>query len=224
MDERFPKYLRVICRKLSFLAIPNLGMLLAGFAVLGFIGYHAGTPIDKFTLNPYLIMQGEFWRLVTFPVAESPHQIIWLFFHCLFIYFVMNSLEEQWGAGPLTIYTLFCYLCAIIGVFFLAALAPIQSVPVWQFVLYNMIFAFGTFFPDVEILLLVIPVKAKWLAFISLAYFLFIFVPASLLVQIFMLITILPYLLFFSPMFFKTIINKRKNSKRRKKFNSDMWK
>jgi len=225
MDERFPKYLQVICKKLDFLSIPNLGMLLAGLAVLGFAGHLMGAPLERFTLNPYLIMQGEVWRLITFPLAEVPTHPIWLLFHCLFIYFVMNSLESHWGVGPLTIYTLFCYICAIGGAFFVSAFNPLLvSIPVWQFLLFNMLFAFGTFFPDVEIILLIIPAKAKYLAYIFAALFLWNFITAGMLLKVLMLITITPYLIFFSPMFYKAIMNRRKTAQRRKKFNSDMWK
>src|SRR5690606_7642001 len=103
MDDRFPKPLRWIVDRLSFIAVPNLGMLLAGLAVLGFVGRNMmGAPMEQFTFHPYLVLQGEWWRLITFPVSEAPSNPIFLLFYCFYIYFIMNAMEGDWGAGPLT--------------------------------------------------------------------------------------------------------------------------
>lgn len=98
MDNRFPKMVRFLVQKLDFLAIPNLGLLLAGLAVLGFVGQVLlQAPIEKFIFDPVRVLQGEWWRLLTFPLSEAPSNPIWLLFYCFYVYFIMNALEGTWG-------------------------------------------------------------------------------------------------------------------------------
>ncbi len=53
MDDRFPKPLRFLVNKLSFLGIPNLGILIAGLAILGFVGQTIlNAPMDRFIFDP----------------------------------------------------------------------------------------------------------------------------------------------------------------------------
>ena len=164
MDYRFPKYLRVLVQKLSFISIPNLGMLLAGLAVLGFVGSTLlEAPMEQFVFDPNRVLQGEWWRLFTFPVSEAPTNPIWLLFYCLYVYFIMNAMESSWGPGPLTVFTLFAYFCALAGSFAVGA-----PVPIWKYVVENISLAFGSLFPEVELQLFgIIPVKAKYLAMIA---------------------------------------------------------
>lgn len=228
MDDRFPKYIRYICKKLQFISIPNLGMLLIGLGVLGFIGIHAGMPMEQFTLNPHRIINGEFWRLITFPVTEAPSGPLWLLFYCLYIYFVMSTLEIHWGASSLTIFVLFSYISGIVGSFFIALFVPEylwQSLPLWHFLLENITLAFGTLFPDVELSFFgVIPIKAKYFAYFGAVIILLKLLTSSYLGAIFIILAMTPYLLFFGPMLIKATLAKIKNTIRKKKFNSDMWK
>lgn len=221
MDYRFPKYLRWVVRKLDFLALPNLGMLLAGLAVLGFVGSHMlGAPMGQFSFDPYRVLyHGEWWRLITFPVSEAPSSPIFLLFYCFYIYFIMNSMEQSWGTAPLTIFTLFAYMCALAGSFLVGA-----PVPIWIYVVENMTLAFGTLFPDVELHLFgIIPIKAKWLAVFAGGMILLQFLPAGLLGKVFLLVVLLPYFIFFGPWLVQSGIGKWKTRQRRRRFNSDMW-
>ncbi len=221
MDDRFPKYLRWIVRKLNFLAIPNLGMLLAGFAVLGFIGANfLGTSLNQFVFDPQRVLVGEWWRLLTFPVSEAPTNPIMLVFYCLYVYFIMNALEETWGVVPLTLFTLLAYFCGLSGAFFLGG-----SVAIWIYIVQNLSLAFGTIFPDIELHLLgIVPVKAKWLAVIFGATVLLQFITAGWWMKGFLLIVHLPYLLFFGPMVYRAIRYKQSTSgRRRPPMDRDMW-
>lgn len=220
MDERFPRYLRVVVNKLSFLALPNLGMLLAGFAVLGFVGKTMlGAPMEQFLFDPDRVLAGEWWRLITFPVSEAPTNPLILLFYCLYVYFIVGALESAWGAGPLTVFTLFAYLCALGGSFFVGA-----PVPIWIFVIENLSLAFGTVFPEVELHLFgIIPVKAKWLAVLAGVILLIQFLGAGVFLKVFYVIVLLPYLVFFGPLLFRLARMKWSTSRRRKRFDQDMW-
>ncbi len=221
MDERFPKYLRWVVNRLDFLGLPNLGMLVCGLAVLGFVGTQMmGAPLHQFTFSPELIRQGQWWRLFAFPVSEGLSSPIWLLFYVMYIYFVMNALEGHWGPGPLTVFTLFSYVCAMVG-----AIITNTATNLWYHVLENISLAFGTLFPDVELyLFFVLPVKAKWLAMLAGVLFLMQFWNAFLPGKIFLAIAFLPYLVFFSPYLVSTLYYKYKISKHKRRYNPEDWK
>lgn len=221
MDERFPRYLRWIVTKLDFVGLPNLGMLICGLAILGFVGTQMlGAPLHQFTFAPDLVRDGQWWRLFAFPVSEGLTNPLWLIFYVMFIYFVMNALEENWGPGPLTVFTAFAYICAIAG-----SIITNVSTNVWHYVLENIGFAFGTLFPDVEFyLFFVLPVKAKWMSLAIGGLLLLQFFGSSGMGKLFLLIAFCPYLLFFGPYLVNTVYLKRKIAKHRQRFDAQDWK
>lgn len=220
MDERFPKYLRVIVKKLSFLALPNLGMLLAGFAVLGFIGNQfLNAPMAQFMFDPQRVLAGEWYRLLTFPVSEAPTNPILLLFYCLYVYFIVNALEETWGVASVTVFTLFAYVCGLAGAFLMGGV-----VPIWIYVVQNLSLAFGTIFPEIELHLFgILPVKAKWLAVFAGGLVILQFLGAGVWYKGFLLLVHTPYLLFFGPMVYRAIRNRRNTQTRRNRYDKDMW-
>lgn len=211
-DDRFPKVLREALAKIDFIAIPNLGMLIAGLAVLGFIGTHMlGAPIERFTFDPELVRQGDWWRLFAYPtIGDSASSPIWLLFFVLYVYFVMDALEQNWGSSPLTVFTLLCYSAAI-GASFVAN----RPLSIWVQVLKNISLAFGTVFPEVTFFLFfVVPVKAKWLSLLAGVLMLLEFFFGGWNTKIFLAIAVSPYLLFFGPYLFKVARSKLRPKRR----------
>jgi len=208
MQDPTPKYLQWIIQKLRFIAIPNLGVLIAGLAILGFIGVEIlHTPMDRFVFDPELVREGEWHRLFSFPIIQNP---IFLFFFALVVYYTVGTLEASWGLPQTTFYVLMSYFCAM-GASFLSDV----RLNLWQQVMENLMLAFGTLFPNIEFyLFFIIPVKAKWLAAFAGLLVLFQFFTGSNDVKIFLVICYLPYLLFFGPYLYRTIyyaIRKRNN-------------
>src|SRR6266446_1366360 len=120
MDDRFPKYLRVVVNKLSFIGLPNLNMLICGMAALGFVGKHfMGAPFERFMFDPNAVMMGEWWRLFAFPITASLMNPIYFLFFVLYVYYVVGALEAEWGPGPTTVFILFSYILAVAGAFVL---------------------------------------------------------------------------------------------------------
>lgn len=212
MDERFPRWLRRVVSALSFLSLPNLGPLICGLAILGFIGSTMlQAPMDRFVFDPQAVLRGEWWRFFAFPTLTEP---IWLLFFCMYVYFVYDMLEKSWGEAPVTIFTLFSYIMAIV-----ASLVTGQPLPVWIHVLQNVSLAFGTLFPDMELMLFfVLPVKAKYLAMFSGALFVWQFIMGSGTDRLFLFLVMLPYIVFFLPMGISAIRTRRKINQNRKRF------
>ncbi len=212
MDDRFPKYLRFIVAKLSFISLPGLGTLIAGLAVLGFVGQTLlGAPLDRFLFDPELFLAGEYWRVFAFPTLNDP---LWLLFFVMYVYFIFGMLETSWGEAPTTLYTLSSYLAALGASFFAG-----QPLSVWTSVIENISLAFGTLFPEMEFyLFFVLPVKAKWLAALAGVLFIYQFLTGSFAMKIFLLIMLSPYLFFFGPVLYTMARRKLLVARNRKRF------
>lgn len=220
MDSRFPTWFRKTLDKLDFLAIPNLAPLLCAMAVLAFLAQTMGSaPMERFIFDPYLVLEGEWWRLFTFPVSSGITNPIWLIFYVLYIYFVINALEQEWGPGPTTIYLILGYFSALAGSFI-----TMRPVEIWYYILENVSLAFGTLFPNYELYLyMILPVKAKWLAFLAGAILLFQFVTGGTSTKILLLCSLFPYFLFFGPFLVGVIKDKNRTRQHKKRFDKDMW-
>ncbi|MBM4302870.1 MAG: hypothetical protein FJ116_00160 [Deltaproteobacteria bacterium] len=220
MDQRFPKWLRTFVYKLEFLGIPNLAPLICAMAILAFAAKAmGGASIERFLFDPDLVLQGQWWRLFGFPISDGLNNPIYLIFYVLYLYFVVNTLESQWGPGPLTVFLLLGYLSALA-----ASFLTMQPISIWFHILENVSLAFGTLFPDLELYIyFILPVKAKWLALLAGALILFKFIFATLLGKLFISMTLFPYLLFFSPLLFNSLKTHYRVRKNRKKFDSDSW-
>jgi hypothetical protein len=224
MDHRFPQWLRTIVRHLDFLALPHLGVLVCALGAMAYFAQVSGfSAVDKFLFDPIAIREGgEWWRLFAFPMSDpssTPSNPLFFLFFILFTYFIFQSIESQWGPGPLTVFVLFSYVSAAAG-----ALILEYPTNLWHYILLNVSLVFGTLFPNFEILLFfILPIKAKWLTLFSGALILFQFILGSYIFKLFLLFALFPYFLFFGPYFVKELITRARISKNRKKFDKDMW-
>ena len=168
----------------------NAGAWLLNFASPGF------TSILK--LDPTLIEQGEYWRLITFLFvpSTSAHPIFLLLF-LWFLWSIGDALEATWGSFHLNLF----FLVGIASVVSVSFAQP--SIPVNPFYLHNSLFlAFATTLPDQKVFFFPIPVpiSVRWVAGVSSAL---LFIPA--LFQPILLPGILAglsgYLAFFLPPF-----------------------
>ena len=220
MDHRFPKWLRVVVQKLDFVGIPNLAPLLCAMAGMAFLAKAmGGASVERFLFDPVLVLQGEWWRLFGFPVSDGLDNPLYLIFYVLYLYFVINALESHWGPGPLTVFLGLGYISALA-----ASFLTMQPLSIWFYILENVSLAFGTLFPDMELYIyFVLPVKAKWLAMLAGGYIIFQCLRGGVFVTLFLTITLIPYLLFFSPMLYTLVRTRYKVAKNRKRFDSDSW-
>jgi hypothetical protein len=219
MDERFPKWLRITVDKLSFIALPNLGTLVVALAALAFLAQmYWGTPLDRFIFDPELLRQGEWWRLFAFPLPSGSNPI-WSLIYLLYVYYVFNQLEVQWGAAPLTVFVAIGYIAGMV-----AALVTGRPVQIWFHIIENVSLAFGTLFPEIEFYIyFILPVKAKYLTMLAGALILYQFVTGGIDQKIILAIVMLPYLIFFSPFLLNYVRTKRKIAANRKRFDPDQW-
>ena len=103
------KFLNKLERKYGKYAIKNLSLYVIGMYIIGFAIYlMVHTAVNSLSLNPYMILHGEVWRLVTFLLDPPTTSLIFIVFALLFYYNICSSLEAVWGAFRFNLYELFC--------------------------------------------------------------------------------------------------------------------
>ena len=161
----------------------------------------SGLLITYLTLNPYAILHGQIWRLVTWVLI--PPSSGGLFFTLLMLYFycsIGTSLERTWGTYRYNVYLFQGMLFTIVGSFLLMGYcylfkpeipllgtALTINTPVEYFTVIAMMFstyyinmsiflAYAATFPDAQVLLMfIIPIRVKWLGVIYAVMLLFQF-------------------------------------------------
>jgi len=135
------------------------------FAFLGFI--------------PVIFQSGhefsfQIWRLLTWIFIPLDSNIFFVAISLYFYYFVGSTLEREWGTGKFTIYYFTGVLLNVIYGF-ISWYALNSFVPLIPYYLnFSMLLAFATLFPDLTVrLFFVIPIKVKWLAILTLVFFLY---------------------------------------------------
>ena len=106
-------------RKFGRYATDKLPFILIACYALGYmiekINY---SWINYLTLNPYLILKGQVWRLVSWiliPPSES--NIFFVLIMLFFYYSISMSLVKTWGVFKYNLYIVVGLLCSVIGSF-----------------------------------------------------------------------------------------------------------
>ncbi len=215
LDGQTPKWIDRLERLMPGLGIPNLALYPVGAQGLGLLLVLANPQaLGLLILDPYLVLHGELWRLVTFlavPLTLSP---LWMVFALWFLYFIINGIEQEWGEFRTTLYVLVAVLLTI--AFSFAFDVRIGSIIELQSTLF---LAAATIAPDYQILLFfILPVKMKWLAWVSVAFIIWSLIFNSWLGRLYLLVMYANYLLFFGPYF----AGRLKAFRRRRKFQHDV--
>ncbi len=198
LDGQTPKWIDRLERLMPGLGIPNLALYLVGAQGLGFFLVLANPQaLGLLILDPYLVLHGELWRLVTFlavPLTLSP---LWMVFALWFLYFIINGIEQEWGEFRTTLYVLVAVALTIV-------FSLVFDWRVWSIIqLQSTLFlAAATIAPEYQILLFfILPVKMKWLAWVSVAFIIWSLIVSSWLGRLYLLVMYANYLLFFGPYF-----------------------
>ena len=215
--------------RLGFLGIPRLIPMIAVLNLLVYI-LHLFQPtyIRLLTLEPAAVMQGQVWRLVSyifipdvlFRYASPGMQPLFLFFYLWFMWWIGDALEQAWGPFRLTLYYALGMLGVTIAAFFLGA-GQSEGNDTPFFLNLSLFFAFATLFPDLQIyVLLILPLRVKWVALLSLAPIVLSLLTGPIVVKVAIVICLLNYLVFFGPLAIAGIKTDRQQQKRRIKFNA----
>lgn len=117
---------------------------------------------ERLTLEPSLVLSGEVWRLLTFLFIPPPMTPFWMVFWLLVFYSFAQALENEWGELKFTVYYAVGALATAAASVSLGA--GLSSLPLNT----SLFLAFARLFPEVELyVFFVLPVKVRWLAWIS---------------------------------------------------------
>lgn len=201
-------------KHLGRFAVPGLIRYVVGLNALVFV-LAAIQPeyLQALALDRQAILRGEVWRAVSWIFIPETKSVFWIFFYLIFTWWIGETLEQNWGTFRMNAYYFLGMLLCI-----LSALAFGASGGNF-FLNLSLFLAVATLAPDFEILLfLILPVKMKWIAIISLVapagYLLF----GSLAERMMVLMCLGNYLLFFGPGFVRAWMDSSKTAARRKKF------
>ena len=141
------------------------------------------------------VLHGQVWRLVSFMFV--PYDTSWLgIISILFYYWIGSTLERYWGSGKFTVYILVNMLLTVVSGFILHVIG--YSISMTATYLYlAMFFAFAVYFPDVQVLfMMIIPIKMKYLAYFDAALFLLAVIRNPFPINLIPVVAILGFLLF----------------------------
>ena len=181
-------------RKFGKYATDKMPFILIACYALGYMIEKINSSwINYLTLNPYLILKGQVWRLVSWiliPPSES--NIFFVIIMLFFYYSISMSLVKTWGVFKYNLYIVVGLLCSIIGSFLCMGICQIFVGDVIEvtgaatffqigsqyfstfYVNMSILLAYAATFPNAMILMFfIIPLKVKWLGFFEGAIILY---------------------------------------------------
>jgi len=184
-----------LARLIGWIAIPNLtAVLLAAQAVCLVLSFGQPETVERFSLLPERVLQGEVWRLLTFLAIPPTRNLLFLFFAWYMFFLMGTALEGQWGAFRYTLYLLIGWAATV------AAAFVYPQVPAGNGFLAGTVFlAFAQLYPRFELMLFFLfPVQIRFLAMLTWALYGFTVLTGSWPQRLLVLAAVANFLLFFS--------------------------
>ncbi|PWU10348.1 MAG: hypothetical protein C5B47_02255 [Verrucomicrobia bacterium] len=203
-------------KRIGWIAIPGLIRYVAAANLLVFI-LEKLVPnyVGYLELDRVAILHGEIWRLISWIFVPQTSNYFWILFAVLWLWFLGDFLESAWGTFRSNVF----FWLGIIGCTVGACIAGLGGGIFNWYLNLSILFAFATLDPDHPFyFFFVIPFKAKWLAWISLAFLVFLFVSLPLLDKLALLLSFSNYLIFLGPTLWREARHRKKTHLRRKKF------
>lgn len=207
-DKNMNNLLNKLEKKIGRYAIPNLILwLLAGYAIGYTLMFLAPNVLSLMTLEPYYILRGQVWRLITWVLMPPDSNLIFAVIMILFYYQLGQSLERTWGTFRFNVYIFGGIIFTIIGAFLLYALTYlIYGVPAvgmggyftTNYINMAIFLAFAVCYPNMEVLLyFIIPIKMKWLAVVYGVLIVFSLIQSGWAGRVAIIMSLLNFLVFY---------------------------
>jgi hypothetical protein len=172
------KFLDKMEKRLGFLAVPNVMLTLIAAQLFIYAMILMGrVELSALLLIPKAVLGGEWWRLFSFLIAPpylagTLFQALFLAFFWYILWMMSQTLEAAWGLTRFNLYLLFSVLFAVAGAFLGQLVSPSTTLFVLpKFLFYATFLAYATVNPNTQFLIMfVIPMKVKWLAWITVAF------------------------------------------------------
>lgn len=206
-------------KKFGKYAIRNLSVVLVCCYAIGYVLQFIIPWIAIYlSLDPYAILHGQVWRLVTWILIPPDDFNIFLTLLMLYFYCsIGTTLERTWGTYRYNVYIFSGMLYTVIGSFLMMGCSYLfmkeemistggaelffraGSLYFSTFYINMSIFlAFAATFPDVSVLLMfIIPIKVKWLGVIYAVMLLFSFLQGGFFAKFVILSSLFNFIVFF---------------------------
>lgn len=204
-------------RKFGKYAIKNLSLMLIMCYAVGYLITLVNSDFLLYlTLNPYAVLRGQIWRLVTWIII--PPESSNLFFVLIMLYFYYSlgtSLERTWGTYRYNVYLFSGMVFTVIGSFLLMGycyffnkdaiavfgaetfFAYLSLFFTTYYVNMSIFLAFAATFPEVQVLLMfIIPIKVKVLGILYGALLLVDFIQGNVYGRFAMTASLLNFVVF----------------------------
>lgn len=215
------KFLDKLERKFSRYAIQNISLMLIICYAFGYaIQFVNADFLNYLTLNPYLILRGQIWRLITWILIPPSDFGIFTILTLYFYYWIGTTLERTWGTFRYNVYLLSGMLFTILGAFVLLAYSYAVFAPQiamvgsrafftdgigyffrafsTYYVNLSIFLAFALTFPDMQVLLFfMIPIRIKWLGILDAIMTVYTFFASGIAYKIIIGASLLNVIVFF---------------------------
>jgi len=175
----------------------------------------SGAVVNALSFNGSAILHGQIWRLFTFVFVpdyaiSNAIDALLTFVMFFFYYQIGRILESRWGVFRFNLYYLAGVLLADVGALVLGVTATSVYLNL------SLILAFATICPEDRILLMfIIPLKMKWLAWFYFAVTIFDVVRTAFPYNLLPLFALLNYFLFFGSDIKNVLPDALRNRRRR---------
>ena len=208
-------------RKLEKYAIPNLTLyLIICYGIGCLMQYLVPAGYQYLMLDPFLVLKGQVWRLVTWILIPPDSSNIFFVLITLYLYYSLGGLLERiWGTYKYNVYLFSGLLFTILGAFVLCGYSVLMgaqptmytglyllnngsAVYFGQFSTYyinmSIFLACAASIPDVQVLLMFIfPIKVKWLGIVYGIILLVNCIQGGIATWIVVIFSLLNFLVFF---------------------------
>ena len=196
-------FLNKLERTIGRIAIPNLMRYIIIVYIIGYVIYLANPNAFAYlTLEPYYILHGQIWRLVSWMLIPSRSNIFFEIIMLFFYYSLGTTLERTWGTFKFNLYMWGGVLFTIIGAFILyGALGGgglISGVFSTYYINLSIFLAFATCYPNMQVLLyFIIPIKMKYMAIVYAAIVTYSFFSTDIIGKVAIASSLCNFLVFF---------------------------
>ena len=114
-------------RKYGKYAIPNLSLILIVCYIVGYIiQFINADALQWLSLNPYMIVHGQVWRILSWVFIPPENLSFWTIIMLYFYYSIGRSMESVWGDFRYNVYIFSGIIFTILGSFIIYGIAYIQ--------------------------------------------------------------------------------------------------
>ncbi len=168
------KFFYKLEKKFGKLAIRNLMKYIIVAYIIGYVLQIIKPELlALFTLEPYSILRGQVWRLVTWLIVPSETFDLFTILMFLLYYNIGTNLERYWGTFKFNLYMfggfLFTAIAAFVLYFIFVYTYGVSAISVdglfsTYYVNMSLFLAFAACFPNAEVrIYFILPVKMKWM-------------------------------------------------------------